>query len=201
MKHYPDEEKVNYDEEFFTVLAYDKFAHCESQDIFRRQIEMIEDVIGSFSDKRTLDIGGALGWFAKRCLDKGADSYCQDISEWACNNSPVPDRMRCGDICNGILFEDNYFDVVTGIEVFEHISSPQNALREVARVLKPGGYVYLSIGLSATYSHVWVGKLDEWDAIVNDTPGLELDIKLSDEMRNHPYCILQHWSAIIARAV
>lgn len=42
-------------------------------------------------------------------------------------------------------FEAESFDSVVAIEVFEHLSKPEVAAREVHRVLKPGGVAYISV--------------------------------------------------------
>ena len=200
MKKTPSRLNVPYDKNYFTDgTSYSETAFCESQDIFRRQVEMIQDVIGEFKNKTILDVGGALGWFAKRCEDKGAIAYCQDISEWACNNSPIPHRMRCGDAGKKLLFEDNYFDIVISIESIEHYDDIHNCFKEIARVLKPNGLFYCSIGLGDGERHVWVGTIDEWAEIIDSTPGLVVDKDLTKQMRAHPYVILQNWSTIIAK--
>jgi SAM-dependent methyltransferase len=41
-------------------------------------------------------------------------------------------------------FEDNTFDGVVCIQVLEHVREPASIVRELARVLKPGGHFYLS---------------------------------------------------------
>lgn len=40
---------------------------------------------------------------------------------------------------NGIPFLDNSFDVVTCMDVIEHLENPQFVMKEIKRVLKPGG--------------------------------------------------------------
>jgi len=44
-----------------------------------------------------------------------------------------------------IPFEDNKFDLVVALEVLEHIKKDLLALKEINRVLKPGGYLFLSV--------------------------------------------------------
>ncbi|MCW1966948.1 MAG: class I SAM-dependent methyltransferase [Anaerolineae bacterium] len=41
-------------------------------------------------------------------------------------------------------FDDNHFDVVTSLEALEFFANPQLAVREMLRVLKPGGLLMLS---------------------------------------------------------
>ncbi len=43
-----------------------------------------------------------------------------------------------------LLFKDNFFDVVVSINAFEHIPDPRQALREIIRCLKPGGFAFLT---------------------------------------------------------
>lgn len=43
-----------------------------------------------------------------------------------------------------MTFEDNTFDFAYSHSVFEHIPDPEAALKEVVRVLKPGGVAYIS---------------------------------------------------------
>jgi 2-polyprenyl-3-methyl-5-hydroxy-6-metoxy-1,4-benzoquinol methylase len=42
-------------------------------------------------------------------------------------------------------FESNYFDVVVLNHVLEHIADPNDSLKEINRVLKPSGLLYLSV--------------------------------------------------------
>lgn len=49
-------------------------------------------------------------------------------------------------------FEDNTFDIVASHEVFEHIEDVPAAVREIKRVLKPGGITYNTVHLFTSIS-------------------------------------------------
>lgn len=48
------------------------------------------------------------------------------------------------DVCQLTMFENNSVDAVFMLEVLEHVKTPQEAVTEILRVLKPGGKLYLS---------------------------------------------------------
>lgn len=49
------------------------------------------------------------------------------------------------DISEGTEFENDYFDYVFCIEVLEHVRNPYFVLNEIKRILKPGGFLILSV--------------------------------------------------------
>jgi SAM-dependent methyltransferase len=44
-----------------------------------------------------------------------------------------------------IPFKDSYFDSVLCTDVLEHISDPERAVKEIKRVMKNGGYLYMTV--------------------------------------------------------
>jgi ubiquinone/menaquinone biosynthesis C-methylase UbiE/uncharacterized protein YbaR (Trm112 family) len=49
--------------------------------------------------------------------------------------------------------KDNTFDVVTAFEVLEHLHEPWTAIKEINRVLKPGGYFVGSVAFLKEFHH------------------------------------------------
>lgn len=62
----------------------------------------------------------------------------------------IPGRASYQADITDIPFEDNFFDYIFCIHVLEHIPDDLKAMRELHRVLKPGGTAFLCVPLSKT---------------------------------------------------
>ena len=92
-----------------------------------------------------LDVGAATGFFVEQAQSIGWDAVGVEPSEWAAEYA----RTQLGvDVQTGTLesarYPDAAFDVVTLWEVIEHLPDPAVTLREVRRILRPGGHLILS---------------------------------------------------------
>lgn len=91
-----------------------------------------------------LDLGCGTGEMLKLILQEDTHKeLCGiDLSEkmLAVAKSKLPEQVKLilGD-SESLPFSDNAFDVVYCNDSFHHYTAPQNVLREVYRVLKPGG--------------------------------------------------------------
>jgi ubiquinone/menaquinone biosynthesis C-methylase UbiE len=82
-----------------------------------------------------------------RLLHPSVKLSAVDLSPVLVNNTRqrVPDAdVRVADI-EALPFSDAAFDAVFATEVMEHLPDPVKALREVRRVLKPGGWLLVSL--------------------------------------------------------
>ena len=91
---------------------------------------------------KILDIGAGHGAFSKRLYDMG-----YDVS--ACDLFPEIfkfDMIECkkADITRELPFPDNSFDIAIAVEVSEHINDHERFFKEISRILKPKGQLYLS---------------------------------------------------------
>ncbi len=134
-----------------------------SEDVLR---ELIYANTGPSS--RVLDAGAGAGLLFKYEL-KGrvAEIVGVDLDPRVETN-PQLDRGVCSDM-GSIPVSDGYFDLVISRAVLEHISDPDSFLREINRVLKPGGmflfltpnkwhYVILFSRMTPHWFHEWYNE-------------------------------------------
>lgn len=84
---------------------------------------------------KLLDAGAGAGIYKSLVLSKGYKYFGIDVK-------PRSPDVTYGDITN-IPFQDNFFDLAICIDVLEHIQDDLKALKELFRVLKPEGSLFL----------------------------------------------------------
>lgn len=92
---------------------------------------------------KMLDIGCATGFF----LNVGRTDFeviGLELSPWAADFARTKFKLKIitEDLISADL-ENESFDIVTLIDVIEHLADPINTLKEINRILKPSGVVYL----------------------------------------------------------
>lgn len=103
-----------------------------------RLYRAIDKVISFVEVKTILDVGCGQGWHLKHLREEHADidfsgvDIRQDAIEIARQVNPGL-QIKFGDI-HELPFKDNHFDMLTVVEVLEHLTDPDQAIKEVARV-------------------------------------------------------------------
>lgn len=109
--------------------------------------EAIHDTVVGILEKRPpgalLDVPAGEGALAGRLIGAGFEVTCCDLYPEIFRLNGV--SITRGDLNGNLPFESQSFDYVTCLEGLEHIENPQQAIREFARVLRPGGMVIVSI--------------------------------------------------------
>jgi 2-polyprenyl-3-methyl-5-hydroxy-6-metoxy-1,4-benzoquinol methylase len=102
-----------------------------------------------YAGKRLLDIGCGTGYVAKLYASGGADVTAVDIADKSVELTKkrlalhgLAAEVRQAN-AEQLPFEASSFDVVTSFGVLHHTPDTARALREVHRVLKPGGITHL----------------------------------------------------------
>jgi 2-polyprenyl-3-methyl-5-hydroxy-6-metoxy-1,4-benzoquinol methylase len=94
---------------------------------------------------RLLDVGAAAGFFVEQARIAGWNAEGLEPNRWAveyaCDRLGLPVRLGSLD---EVQYPDATFAAVTLWEVIEHVPSPRAFIREIARILQPGGLLALS---------------------------------------------------------
>jgi SAM-dependent methyltransferase len=108
-------------------------------------------------ERRVLDLGCGTGTMLKY-LSRYGRAQGVDMDEGAvqfCHERGVYDVQQVGEM--PLPFEDDTFDLVTALDVVEHIEDDRAALRELNRIIRPGGMLMISV---PAYRFLW-GAQDE----------------------------------------
>lgn len=102
-----------------------------------------------FRDRRVLEVGFGAGTDFIQWLRAGAQVTGVDLTEEALRNLshriqtyglPAPERLQIADAEN-LPFPDNSFDLAYSFGVLHHTPDTEKAIRELIRVVKPGGEI------------------------------------------------------------
>jgi SAM-dependent methyltransferase len=111
-----------------------------------RLVDPLLDAAGVRAGLRVLDVGSGPGDAAGRAAERGAEATGVDVAdamvEIAGHRYPGARFVRAS--ATELPFADESFDAGVGNFVILHIGEPARAVRELARVLVPGGRVALS---------------------------------------------------------
>lgn len=93
-----------------------------------------------------LDVGTNMGFFLRNAKNRGWNLYGVEPSP---SLSEAARKYFGLNVKTAFLenagFKDDFFDVVTMTDVFEHVSDPGGVLTEARRILKPDGIIFIKV--------------------------------------------------------
>ena len=104
----------------------------------------------SFDGARVLDVGCQTGGLAIAMARRGAEVTGIDVDPTLLRAADI--RARCHGVVNAsfatakaeaLPFANASFDVITFVDVIEHVETAAASLAELARVIAPGGWIYI----------------------------------------------------------
>jgi len=100
-------------------------------------LKRIDRLLSPKSGDRVLEVGCGQGHLTKRLADRGVDITGIDA------NPNAPDVAETDKVvymlAEDLKFESDRFDTILSVHAIEHIPPLEEAIAEMARVLKPGG--------------------------------------------------------------
>ena len=119
---------------------------------FRRCVKLLEPYAGTH--RRVIDIGCAGGFFVKAADEAGWEAHGVEPSRHLVGYARRElglSRVEQGTLSDR-RYPDGFFDAVTYWDVLEHLPDPMQELREVSRVVRPGGAVLINY---PNFASVW----------------------------------------------
>jgi len=116
-----------------TLLGTNKYARGTQLILKERVLNTFDSLLryrglaGVEAGQKLLDLGSADGALVEVARKRGLDACGLDVTD------------RINFETDAFPFEDASFDIVTAVSVLEHLFSPEVFLKEIIRVLKPGG--------------------------------------------------------------
>lgn len=121
--------------------------YVNNQNLFNVYMKEILDYVLYYKTKgKFLDIGASIGLLAHQAKNKGFDVEAVELSKAAIEYGRKTFNIKYydKDILSLNLKAETY-DVITINHVLEHLNNPNNFLKEVHRIMKPGGILVLAV--------------------------------------------------------
>jgi len=136
----------------------------------KRSSQRVRDLLESFqpiaNDARVIEVGsgahGLIFYFGSNRgvgVDPLAVSYGGLFPQWQKRAATV------AAVGESLPFADRSFDVVLCDNVVDHAESPSRIVRELARILKPGGLLYFTVNVHHRVYSVAAGVHSSWRAV------------------------------------
>jgi SAM-dependent methyltransferase len=110
---------------------------------FTSRLERIHELLPA-GDARIFDLGCGSG-LAARTFEKYGRVVGGDISAAPLAADAAAGRSRLATRAEQLPFKDGTFDLVTALDVVEHLEHDVPAIREMLRVLRPGGILLITV--------------------------------------------------------
>lgn len=132
---------MGHQESYLENEAYAQFLEGWDESFYAKYADYLA-VLGRGS--KALDVGCGVGQVVARLLQSGCDAYGLDVSK-----PNIERAQKVSPNCvyydgEAFPFEDGQMDAAGALNVLEHVDNPESFIRELCRVVRPGGRIVLS---------------------------------------------------------
>lgn len=159
-------------------------------------LDLVKSVAGK--DAKILDVAAAQGNFTLTLAEEGYDVTWNDIRGELAEYVEMKREKGKVTYKPGNAFEvdfDKLFDVVIALEVIEHVAYPDEFLANLAKLVKPEGYVIISTPLGTYFKN----KLPKFTEYAN--PENFESIQFGPNSNDHIFLLHPHEMQELAEAV
>ncbi len=131
--------------------AYRQIAHLLTMPFYF--YSKVSKIIGKIENKKVIDIGCGNGFMLEQIQKDNTDNNIKIFGLDNCKDLVKSTQKRLGNEATiiqasankDIPFQESDFDIVVSTEVIEHIKYPDLYLREINRILKKDGTLYITV--------------------------------------------------------
>ena len=133
-----------------------------TENIYRATISEVKRKLPNIDSLAHLDIGAGSGELIRKLksqesrITSFACDYTDTLIELEGQKVDIVDLNK-----DSLPYGKDTFDIVTATEIIEHLENPRSFLRDISRVLKPGGVCVLStpnvVNLNSRLRYFWFG--------------------------------------------
>lgn len=203
--------KIYNDPNYWNVKPYDGTGYS---DVYAGIIDLVGQIIGlpiesrwndffrcRYTNKQVVEFGCARGWLLKDVQDRGGLISGVDLSSYIVAKSPVKSFIHVGFVEDGTPFNTDQFDIGFAIENLEHLYDLDAGLKEIHRVMKPGGIFYFSAGTDEDEGrHINIMNRHDWRTKIEKF-GFKVMEDETSKFRKHRLCEEYGWNAFITKIV
>ncbi|MBU4338251.1 class I SAM-dependent methyltransferase [Patescibacteria group bacterium] len=185
-----DRDYFNGKNSFFWKLGYGNF----SKIYFDNTFKPIAKYDHAIKNLNILDAGCAYGLMLER-FSSSFHKFGIDVSQYAIDiaQKRLPEaNFKTGNIEERLPYEENFFDIVLANDLLEHLENPMMALKNIYRVLKKGGILYITTPNLNNTRKIILKYADEKEHHVS----LFLHLDLMDNLRKIGFKVEEHWTFV-----
>ena len=163
--HYTDY-TVHYDLDAYDMPMPEDMGHFR-RNLEKRRFHTIAGLVPQSGVRRVLDTGTGSGWLSEILSKRGFNVHAVDLGLDSIKRASrrikgkrkaqghkgrkAHSNIEAGNVIHFTIgdiyrfpYRDGYFDAVVASEILEHLESPDEALREISRIIRPKGYLIVS---------------------------------------------------------
>jgi len=171
--------------------------HGPKQFHVRAHLDCYEGCFRIFEGKprgKLLDIAAGAGYTSHVLKKRGFDVTATEINTAQFIADDV--EVLPVDLNRGLPFPDASFNHVLALEIIEHLEAPKQLVREIARILIPGGTAVISTpNITSVSSKLRFALFEEFNLFYNQTKRLKdpLDDRAAGHISPLPLWLLRHF--------